>query len=331
MTRRPDAARTRGRLIFGDVTATVGGTPMVTFARLAKGLPGRVVAKLEMRNPCGSVKDRLGVVLIRSAEDAGALRPGMTLVEPTGGNTGIGLAFVAAIRGYRLILTMPESMSSERVALLRQFGAKVVLTPGNLMGDAAARARQRLEEIPDSIMLDQFSNPMNPRVAQTDHRPGDLEGHGGRHRRLCFSRGHRRYDHRGRGMAQGAQAGDPRRRRRARGGGRALGRHAGEAPHAWDRCGLHTRRLEPLDPRRNHHRDRTRRRSTAAGGLRVRKEFWPGSPRAPRSMPRWRWPLERIRQEGRSWCCWPTRASATSRRASSLNRASRDPLHEAGS
>ena len=137
---------------------------MVELGRLARGLPGRVVAKLEMRNPCGSVKDRVGVALIEDAEHRGVLRPGMTLVEPTGGNTGIGLAFVAAIRGYRLILTMPETMSGERVALLRHLGAEVVLTPGILMGDAVTRAVELVKQIPDSIMLDQFTNPANPEV-----------------------------------------------------------------------------------------------------------------------------------------------------------------------
>ncbi len=137
---------------------------MVELGRLARGFPGRVIAKLEMRNPCGSVKDRLGVALIEGAERDGRLRPGMTLVEATGGNTGIGLAFAAAVRGYRLILTMPETMSRERVALLRHLGAEVVLTPGILMADAVARARQLLAEIPDSIMLDQFTNPANPEM-----------------------------------------------------------------------------------------------------------------------------------------------------------------------
>lgn len=117
-----------------------------------------------MRNPCGSVKDRLGVALIEDAERDGLLRPGMTLVEPTGGNTGIGLAFAAAIRGYRLILTMPETMSTERVALLQHLGAAVVLTPGILMADAVARAAQLLEENPGSLMLDQFGNPANPEL-----------------------------------------------------------------------------------------------------------------------------------------------------------------------
>jgi cysteine synthase A len=137
---------------------------MVELGRLGRGLPGRIVAKLEMRNPCGSVKDRVGVALIEDAERRGILRPSMTIVEATGGNTGIGLAFVAAIRGYRLILTMPETMSKERVALLRQLGAEVVLTPGILMGDAVARAEQLVKEHPGSVMLDQFKNPANPEV-----------------------------------------------------------------------------------------------------------------------------------------------------------------------
>jgi cysteine synthase A len=151
-------------MIPRDVTATVGKTPMVELGRVGRGLPGRVVAKLEMRNPCGSVKDRVGVALIDDAESRGVLRPGMTIVEATGGNTGIGLAFAAAIRGYRLILTMPATMSTERVALLRHLGAEVELTPGILMGDAVARAVQLVTEIPGSIMLDQFRNPANPEV-----------------------------------------------------------------------------------------------------------------------------------------------------------------------
>src|SRR5205085_6727164 len=151
-------------VIHSAVTGTVGRTPMVELGRVARGLPGRVVAKLEMRNPCGSVKDRVGVALIETAERAGTLRPGMTLVEATGGNTGIGLAFAAAVRGYRLVLTMPGSMSAERVALLRHLGAEVVLTPGILMGDAVARARQLAAEIPGAVRLDQFGNPANPEL-----------------------------------------------------------------------------------------------------------------------------------------------------------------------
>ena len=151
-------------MIFSDVAATVGRTPLVELARIARGLPGRILAKLEMRNPCGSVKDRVGVALIEDAERRGVLRPGATLIEATGGNTGIGLAFAAAIRGYRLILTMPESMSTERVALLRHLGAQVELTPGILMGDAVARAKQLVKEVRGAVMLDQFTNPANPEI-----------------------------------------------------------------------------------------------------------------------------------------------------------------------
>lgn len=117
-----------------------------------------------MRNPAGSVKDRLGVALIEDAERRGILQSGMTLVEATGGNTGIGLAFAAAIRGYRLILTMPESMSKERVALLKQYGAEVVLTPGILMAAAVAGAAAIVARTPGAINLDQFSNPANPEL-----------------------------------------------------------------------------------------------------------------------------------------------------------------------
>jgi cysteine synthase A len=151
-------------MIFRDVSETVGRTPMVELGRMSKGLPGRVAGKLEMRNPCGSVKDRVGLALIEDAERRGVLQPGMLVVEATGGNTGIGLAFVAAIRGYRLILTMPETMSKERVALLRQLGAEVVLTPGILMRDALERADEIATETPGAVMLDQFRNRENPEV-----------------------------------------------------------------------------------------------------------------------------------------------------------------------
>jgi cysteine synthase A len=137
------------------------------------------VAKLEMRNPCGSVKDRLGLALVEDAERRGLLKPGMTLVESTGGNTGIGLALAAAVRGYRLILTMPESMSTERVALLRHFGAEVVLTPGILMGEAVAAARRISSETPDAVLLDQFANPANPEVHRRTTAPEIWDGTGG--------------------------------------------------------------------------------------------------------------------------------------------------------
>jgi cysteine synthase A len=166
-------------MILTDVTKAVGRTPLVRLDRVAKGLPGHIAAKLEMQNPCGSVKDRLGAALIEDAERRGILRPGTTLIEATGGNTGIGLACAAAVRGYRLVLTMPESMSVERVALLRHLGAEVQLTPGMRMGDAVARARQLLTEIPQSLMLDQFANPAVPEVHRRTTGPeiwDDTEG-----------------------------------------------------------------------------------------------------------------------------------------------------------
>ena len=151
-------------MIYTDVTATVGKTPLVELARIGRGLDARLLGKLEMRNPCGSVKDRIGVALILDAERRGILRPSATIVEPTGGNTGIGLAFAAATRGYRLVLTMPETMSAERVALLRHLGAEVILTPGILMNEAVARAKQLATELPNAVMLDQFRNPANPAI-----------------------------------------------------------------------------------------------------------------------------------------------------------------------
>lgn len=151
-------------MIHANISATVGRTPLVELGRVARGLAGRILAKLEMRNPCGSVKDRVGIALIDDAERRGLLKPGMTLVEPTGGNTGIGLAMAAAVRGYRLVLTMPEVMSQERVRLLRYLGAEIVLTPGILMVDAVGRAEALVTEIPGAIMLDQFKNPANPEV-----------------------------------------------------------------------------------------------------------------------------------------------------------------------
>ena len=151
-------------MIYGGISATVGNTPIVEFANLGRGLPARILGKLEMRNPAGSVKDRLGVALIDDAENNLGLQKGMTLIEATGGNTGIGLAFVAAARGYRLMLTMPKTMSAERIALLRFLGAHVELTPGILMNDAVTRARALAKEIPNSILLNQFENPANPEM-----------------------------------------------------------------------------------------------------------------------------------------------------------------------
>jgi cysteine synthase A len=150
--------------LFGSAIETVGRTPLVALARVGRGRPGRLAGKLESSNPCGSVKDRIGVAMVEEAERAGKLQPGATIIEPTSGNTGIALAFVAAARGYRLVVTMPERMSGERAALLRYLGAEVVATPGTLMRDAVARAEELRKQTPGSVVLGQFTNPANPEV-----------------------------------------------------------------------------------------------------------------------------------------------------------------------
>jgi cysteine synthase A len=151
-------------MIYKAVTETVGRTPLVELGHVTTGLSCRVVAKLESRNPCGSVKDRVGVAMIEDAERRGVLVPGATLVEPTSGNTGVALAFTAASKGYKLILTMPERMSRERISLLRHLGAKVVLTPGSLMRDAVEQAHELAASTPGAVMLQQFKNPANPEI-----------------------------------------------------------------------------------------------------------------------------------------------------------------------
>ncbi|QEL24468.1 cysteine synthase A [Bosea sp. F3-2] len=156
----------RGR-IYNSITDTIGDTPLVKLNRLPaeRGVKATLLAKLEFFNPISSVKDRIGVSMIDALEASGALKPGGTLIEPTSGNTGIALAFVAAARGYRLILVMPETMSLERRKMLALLGAELVLTPGpGGMRGAVAKAEELKNEIPGAIIPQQFENPHNPEI-----------------------------------------------------------------------------------------------------------------------------------------------------------------------
>ena len=150
--------------IFQDITAAIGQTPLVQINKLGAD-NAAILAKLESRNPCGSVKDRVALSMIEAAETAGLIKPDTVIIEPTSGNTGIGLAFICAVKGYKLMLTMPESMSVERRKLLKLFGAEIVLTPAERgMPGAVEKAEQLVAEKPNAFMPQQFNNPANPKI-----------------------------------------------------------------------------------------------------------------------------------------------------------------------
>ncbi|MDJ0402284.1 cysteine synthase A [Rhodococcus erythropolis] len=151
--------------IYNNVTELVGRTPIVRLNRLTEGLDAQVAVKLEFYNPANSVKDRIGVAIIDAAEKSGALKPGGTIVEGTSGNTGIALAMVGAARGYKVILTMPETMSTERRVMLRAYGAEIVLTPGSEgMAGAVAKAKEIVDQTENAVSASQFANPANPAI-----------------------------------------------------------------------------------------------------------------------------------------------------------------------
>jgi cysteine synthase A len=151
--------------VAASIIDLIGKTPLIALDRIGKGLPARVLGKMESHNPASSVKDRIGYAMITAAEKAGRISKDTVIIEPTSGNTGIALAFVCAVKGYRLILTMPETMSVERRNLLKAFGAEVVLTPGpDGMSGAVIRAEGLLSQYPNSYMPQQFKNQANPEI-----------------------------------------------------------------------------------------------------------------------------------------------------------------------
>ena len=168
--------------VVDDITQLIGHTPLIRLRRIAEGAKADIWVKWERYNPGGSVKDRPAEHMIRMAEERGELRPGMTIIEPTSGNTGIGIAMVAAARGYKAILVMPDTMTRERIAILQAYGAQVVLTPGaERMGGAVAHARELRDRLGDeAIILGQFDNPDNPDAHRRGTAPEIMEQMDGR-------------------------------------------------------------------------------------------------------------------------------------------------------
>jgi cysteine synthase A len=177
----PDEKTASEERIADNLCELIGNTPLVRLGRFAAGLPGELLGKLELLNPLGSVKDRIGLAMIEQAEEAGLLQPGSTIIEPTSGNTGIALAWVCRVKGYRLILTMPETMSLERRKILVLLGAELVLTPGSLgMPGAVERARELSDQIPCSFIPQQFRSPANPAIHRATTGPEIWRDTGGK-------------------------------------------------------------------------------------------------------------------------------------------------------
>lgn len=167
--------------VYDSVVDTVGNTPLIRLRRVTEGLKATVLVKQESRNPLGSVKDRIAVSMLKTAEKDGRIRPGDTIIEPTSGNTGVGLAFVGAAKGYHVILCMPDSMSQERRKLLKALGAELILTPGSQgMPGAISAAEKLLDETPGAFMASQFDNPANPNAHYENTGPEILRDTDGR-------------------------------------------------------------------------------------------------------------------------------------------------------
>ena len=211
----------RNRHPYDDVLDSIGWTPLIRLNRVTRGIRTPVYAKAEFFNPGGSIKDRIGGPIIEQAEREGRLKPGGTIVEGTSGNTGIGLAIAAALKGYKCIFTMPDKMSQEKVRLLKAFGAEVIVTPTAVPPDHpdnyVMMAKRIAQETPNAILANQFYNDANPQAHYDTTGPGDLGADGRAHHALRVRRGNRRHDH-GRGaVSQGEESEDPGHRRRSGG------------------------------------------------------------------------------------------------------------------
>jgi hypothetical protein len=247
--------------IADSVLDLVGGTPLVRLGRISAGLPTPVVAKLETTNPGGSVKDRPAIAMIDAAERDGLLRPGGTIVEPTSGNTGVGLAIVAAQRGYRCVFVMTDKVATEKVPLLEAYGAEVVVCPVAVAPEDPrsyySTAERLVSEIARRVPPRPVLQPGEPLGARARHRPRAVGADRGSHHALRGRRGHRRHHHRGGSGAQGPQPRGADRRRRPRGLG-VLGRLGSPVPGRGHRRGLLAHHLRPGGRRRGDRHQRPR-------------------------------------------------------------------------
>ena len=204
---------------YDNVLDTIGWTPLIRLNRVTRGIRTPVYAKAEIFNPGGSIKDRIGGPIIEQAEREGRLKPGGTIVEGTSGNTGVGLAIAAALKGYKCIFTMPDKMSQEKVRLLKAFGAEVIVTPTAVPPDHpdnyVMMAKRIAHETPNAILANQFYNDANPQAHYDTTGPGDLGADRGAHHALRLRRGNGRHDHRRRALSQGEESEDSDHRRRS--------------------------------------------------------------------------------------------------------------------
>ncbi len=233
--------------IYTSADQLIGHTPLLELTHIEKkeNLNAHILAKLEYFNPAGSVKDRIAKGMIDDAEAKGALKPGSVIIEPTSGNTGIGLASVAAARGYRIIIVMPETMSVERRQLMKAYGAELVLSEGAKgMKGAIAKANELAAEIPNSFIPGQFVNPANPAVHKASTGPEIWRGYRRRCGSLCGGRRHGRHDHRRRALSEGAEPEREGRRGRAGDLAGAVHGRSGRAQDSGHRRGLCAGRLD---------------------------------------------------------------------------------------